>query len=354
MPILILLSVFVKVIVLMLQRLIDIGLFFHTDSYYYFNNAKYIIQKDFSFDLVSQFASHDGFYVVVTAFLYHIFESLYPIVGLNIILSSIIPFIIAQILIEIDQSVDRKSSLIAAFIVSVQPYYIHISIHILKDVFFIFFTLSSILFLVRRDFILFLLFFFMSFMTRSYLSGFNLILFLSLGFASSSKLKINFISIILIYLIFVVLIDLAGVLDIFISRGDVYFEGRDFFSSLPVFRVADFVDMFLFGLLSPLKSLLLPNIIFARSFSELMYGIDIFILQTIWLTILIKKKLVGGFTSGEFNLFLFSFGGFWFIEMTTPGYGPLVRYREVYVLVLLYLGIYVLLSRNMIFKLSRD
>lgn len=335
-------ALIVHLCVLLIERALGIGLFFHIDSSYYVFQAQTLIDSGFSLSLVITHLINNGSYVVLCAFLIKATGNLEAIVLVNLLIGSLVPVSMMRF-VRTFLGDDRNHALLAVGLVTaLLPYLSHLSVHILKDVLFIELTLEFFIAYKRRRILLLLLLFFLSFSVRNYLTLFNASLVAIFMFDKKIRLY-NIFSAIVFYSIMVACLSLSGLLGIFLERSEIYFEGRSFFYGLPPLRPTGSVEFYFQGLLAPLKGILLPNVLFAQSFSELMYIAHVTLMQVLFVLFMVgvlRKKFALKYS--EKRVLFLCFTGFWFIEMTTPGYGPLVRYREFYVLILIAMILYLM------------
>ncbi len=341
------LAILFRVLLLALERSLGIGAFFHVDSQYYLDHADILWSSGFDGETLWHYLTTNG-YVLIVALFQALGAPIWGSILLNLVLSAAGLTLLFRVASRVLPECNTRAATASLLVIALLPYQAHLSIHILKDTVFIFFSIVLLWgFLSRRP--VYTVAAALALLSiRSHLA---VIEFLILAATVLLRNRFSWKRIFLLYMFGLGILAISGLDDRLVARGSVEFDGRSFFNSLPALRVSSLPDLVWMGIIAPLKSVLLPNILFARNFSELMYASEVTLTQGVLIFFLVKARICFAcMTSPGGSMYLImAIGGFWFVEITTPSYGPLVRYREFFWILFSFLTFYCFLCR---FKLK--
>lgn len=317
-----------RILLLVVERIVGIGTFFHVDSQYYFDQAQALWLGGYDLQELWHLATTNGYVILVSLFFPLDIPTAGPIV-LNLLLSVTGLVLLYRIALRLIPQCNLRAAFWAVLTLAVLPYHAHLSIHLLKDTTFIFLSILLLWSWLGHRVVLVVLTALALFSVRSQLAMMELLVLMA---ASILRVRFSWTKLTLFYVAGFAVLAFTHVSEILIQRGSVQFEGRAFFPSLPVLRAENLFDLAWMGLIAPVKSIVLPNLLFARNFSEIMYALDVTVSHAVLIYLLLRPaQSLRCVTSPGLSLLLTTaLGGFWFVEMTTPSYGPLVRYREYF------------------------
>ena len=324
----------VRIALWLLEALAGIGDDFHPDSVYHLETARYLIARNF--DGWSDYALNNELYAVIAAAVLQIVDSITVLRVANLVIGSTIPVLCFRLFRAVGCS--GMTVWAATLFASLLPYQAHLSIHALKDTAFLFSGIALTFYLIRRKIIMALLMAALLIGLRTYLGAMIAGVMLALFFGRS-RLFLPVVGV----LFFGVLLFLAGeYAEFLLERQTEIIEGREFFSSVQVYRPNpdNYLSLLLFAVTAPIRQIFVPSLLDVRSFMDLAFGVHVLFYQCLFAATAIaifrrhqalresaQKKPLGGYLIVVcVTTYALSIA---FIDVVTPGIGPVVRYREL-------------------------
>ena len=333
-PYIFLFALVVRIIAVLGERLVGMGVFFHPDSYYYIETARGLFDR--SFDEILLVAIYNEFYVFLVSLILSVVNAPEAVVMVNIIIGAAVPALIYAILARAGTS--NRTAIVAGIYFSLLPYHVHLSANILKDSLFLLFSLKALYDFERKNFTSFFIFSLLTIANRLYL-GAVFIAFIPIT-RRLGKLSLGRGLLMMMFVIGTLsFISADGVID----RRNIEFEGRDFFPGLQVATPDSKIGVVAYALFSPIKNLFSPNLLQARSVTDLLFGLNILAYQLLIIFVMFKlwsqhRTRLFFHKTVSTNDALANFGRqliylyvavVTFSDLVTPAVGPLVRYREL-------------------------
>lgn len=328
-----------RIALLILERGLGMGFDYHVDSIYYID---YIDQlRDKELDVIFlDFNLINHLYPVICYIIYIIFGEIINLsiimIGFNLLISLFTIFLIERLYIDQDSN---KKIIWPAMFLGVSPYFAHLAIHPLKDVFTIFLGVGLLYTLIYNRWLLLALVAVCLILTR-FNFGILVVIFLFfwriLNLTNYVFLRNNQNLILLLVIIFFYIINH----DLLLERLFVEFDGRDFYPN-GFALIPDFLWLRFF--LGWALNLLIPFPFLPSNLAEMGYFFHWLLFIGILSCLILKKFLYREkFKIANYGLLICIFFFFGFILTTTPMAGPLVRYRlfaEVLLLIVMTLDL---------------
>ncbi len=320
------LALFFRLGALFVQRIVGMNWDFHVDANYYIESI-YFINNSGVFDYAFGMGGENALYAIWGWVLWvstlKLFEPHVGLIAGNILLSLITILLIAKI----DGGGLRSKASPAAIFVALSPYLMHLSIHPLKDTIVLFQSMLLLLWLTKKRYFSSAIAATLLILTRFHLGIISvglLVLWSYLKGNNTRRLGYNTIIFALMLVVYILAHDVLS------ERSVVEFEGRDFFLSGFALVPDNLIVRYFFGWFF---NFFIPYPFFSLKISEFFYFTHIifYYYLLIWSVIKLKKNL----SDHAYGLIVISGLMFSFILTTTPGAGPLVRYRLFVELLLL-------------------
>jgi hypothetical protein len=307
------------------------GDYFHVDSYYYMEVGAALLTDELT-EVLSTTISN-GLYVLLAALSQTVTDEVWPLVALNILFGSLIPVEAMKLVGAVGSNRHAQNS--AGLFFACLPYQVHLSVHVLKEVLFLLLSLSMLRHAVERRFWMFGLMGVLALFVRLYLGAISLVAVL-LGVVFGRYKIVGAVA------IAVLLVSPVGqwFAEQLLERSEVAFEGREFFESVELGRPVSVPEMAGYAALSPVRQVFVPHVGQAQNAAELLFGVHALFYQLLfaaYLALVVRWSVQGrGYRHllekekrhiwvGLIVVYLILIA---FVDVTTPGVGPLVRYRE--------------------------
>ena len=318
---LILLAFVVRLLMLGAQRIMGMDWDFHIDATYYKNNILMLDNEGLLNHLLS-IGIENSFFSVLGWVLWIVTAKLLEPESILIIANILFSLYTIRIICKLCNASWKDPAPLSALFVGFSPYLVHLSIHPLKDTFFILLGALLIFLIIKRQFYYSLLFSIIIILTRFHLGIVTVFLLYSWGYfivKISNKFWVNALAI--FYLIGTYFVFEATLSE----RISVEFDGRDFFPSGLALVPESAVLRYFFGWFF---NFLVPYPFFSFKVGEFFYFTHLLFFYIALLISAWRFKINKFYKSPfSYGLILVSLLLFSFVLTTTPGAGPLVRYR---------------------------
>ncbi|GAC1300716.1 MAG: hypothetical protein NVSMB27_41110 [Ktedonobacteraceae bacterium] len=309
----------------------SIGDTFHPDSSYYIHSASELFTQGWRHVVLASI--NNELFVLWIAILQLLSDSNLLIIAFNIIFGCLL--VLEAVKLFRWAGLNEETAFKGGLLFSLLPYHIHLSVHILKDIPFL--LLALICFrraLERRSCMGSLLPAALMVFNRLYFGLFLIIMLLLLGLMRRLSMK-------WLLMAWLVLVSLAVVVgsEGIVQRREEVFEGRELFRGVEISRPKSPVGLLAYLSVAPLKNLVIPSVINVSSGSDLAFAVHCLFYQGLTVTWLMAGRRKGvSYSPRQQAMLRYGIVSYMalvgFADAATPGVGPLMRYREIAMIVL--------------------
>jgi hypothetical protein len=320
-PALLLVAAVLRLAMLFLQRSIGMEWDFHIDATYYVDGI-FSMNEVGVLQTLNDTGYENFFYTLVGYLMYSAtfgyVESQNLLITLNLLLS----VASVAIIYLFYATPDSDSVPLLAVFFACSPYLVHLSVHPLKDSVVLFSSLTLMFSLSKDRWLLAMLFAVVLVLTRYHLGILTVMLLVGWRFAIALNLG-RMSQVLSIFAIMVAMF--FGFNEQLSERLDIQFEGREFFpEAFALVPDTIFARFFMGGFFN----FLVPFPFIPARFADIGYFVHwAFFLFVAWMIWRQASVTDGGRNIGAAWLMMSALFLFSFVLTTTPGAGPLVRYR---------------------------